>query len=169
MLVNGRDDQAVARALASLREGGGSVDGLVFDVAQPGQVQAALTELDAKAGRLDILVNNVGIRDRRSMFEFTLDDVRRMLEVNLVAPFALCREAAQRMIAAGKGGRIINVTFDRRPDCERERRRLHQRQGRPGRSDSRARGRAWLTRHHGERRGTRLLRYRDEHDCGRRP
>ncbi len=110
VLVNGRDDQAVTRAVASLREGGGSVDGLVFDVAQPEKVQAALTELDAKAGRLDILVNNVGIRDRRSMFEFTLDDVRRMLEVNLVAPFALCREAAQRMIAAGKGGRIINVT-----------------------------------------------------------
>ena len=110
VLVNGRDDQAVARAVASLREGGGSVDGLVFDVAHPGKVQAALTELDAKAGRLDILVNNVGIRDRRSVFEFTLDDVRRMLEVNLVAPFALCREAAQRMIAAGKGGRIINVT-----------------------------------------------------------
>jgi gluconate 5-dehydrogenase len=109
VLVNGRYDKTVARAVASLREGG-SVDGLVFDVAQPEQVQAALAELDAKAGRLDILVNNVGIRDRRSVFEFTLDDVRRMLEVNLVAPFALCREAAQRMITAGKGGRIINVT-----------------------------------------------------------
>jgi gluconate 5-dehydrogenase len=110
VLLNSRDDKAVARAVASLREGGGSVDGIVFDVAQPEKVQAALAELDAKAGRLDILVNNVGIRDRRSVFEFTLDDVRRMLEVNLVAPFALCREAAQRMIAAGKGGRIINVT-----------------------------------------------------------
>lgn len=110
VLVNGRDDKAVARAVASLREGGGSVDGLVFDIAQPQKVQAALEELDAKPGRIDILVNNVGIRDRRGVFEFTLDDVRRMLEVNLVAPFALCREAAQRMIAAGKGGRIINVT-----------------------------------------------------------
>ena len=110
VLVNGRYDKTVARAVASLREGGGSVDGLVFDVAQPEKVRAALAELDAKPGRLDILVNNVGIRDRRSVFEFTLDDVRRMLEVNLVAPFALCREAAQRMIAAGKGGRIINVT-----------------------------------------------------------
>lgn len=110
VLVNGRDDKAVARAVASLREGGGSVDGLVFDVAQPEKVQAALAELDAKASWVDILVNNVGIRDRRSVFEFALDDVRRMLEVNLLAPFALCREAAQRMIAAGKGGRIINVT-----------------------------------------------------------
>ena len=110
VLINGRDEKAVARAVASLRESGGSVDSLVFDVAQPEKVQAALAELDAKASRFDILVNNVGIRDRRSVFEFTLDDVRRMLEVNLLAPFALCREAAQRMIAAGKGGRIINVT-----------------------------------------------------------
>ena len=46
MLVNGRDDQAVTRAVASLREGGGSVDGLVFDVAHPEKVQAALAEIE---------------------------------------------------------------------------------------------------------------------------
>ena len=110
VLVNGRGESAVAQAVASLREGGGSVDGLVFDVAQPNDVQAAFAQLDAQSSLVEILVNNVGIRDRRSVFDFALDDVRRVLEVNLVAPFALCREVARRMIAANKAGRIINVT-----------------------------------------------------------
>jgi gluconate 5-dehydrogenase len=83
---------------------------LQMDVTRMGEIASAVDEAVDRFGRLDILVNNVGVRDRRSVFEFTLDDVRRMLEVNLVAPFALCREAAQRMMAAGKGGRIINVT-----------------------------------------------------------
>ena len=169
VLVNGRDDQAVARAVASLREGGGSVDGLVFDVAQPEKVQAALAELDAKAGRLDILVNNVGIRDRRSVFEFTLDDVRRMLEVNLVAPFALCREAAQRMIAAGKGGRIIKRDIDRGPIANVNDAAYTSAKGGLAALTRALAAELRSARHHGERRGTRLLRYRDQRDCGRRP
>ena len=109
-LLNGRDPQALAQAVESVRAAGGLATALAFDIAKSEAVTQAMAQLDAIAGRLDILVNNVGVRDRRGVFEFALDDVRRMLEVNLVAPFALCREAAQRMIAGGRGGRIINVT-----------------------------------------------------------
>ncbi len=75
----------------------------VFDVANPKHITMALEQL----GPLDILVNNVGARDRRSLDEFELDDVRHMLESNLVAPFEMSRQAAKSM---GEGGRIINVT-----------------------------------------------------------
>jgi gluconate 5-dehydrogenase len=61
-------------------------------------------------GRLDILVNNVGARDRRPLFEFALDDVRRLLAANLIVPFHLAREAARAVIERGEGGRIINIT-----------------------------------------------------------
>ena len=60
-------------------------------------------------GRLDVLVNNVGQRDRRELFAFSLQEVRTLLEVDLVAPFHLSRIAARRMIAQ-KAGRILNVT-----------------------------------------------------------
>lgn len=110
VIVNGRDPESVARAAHSVRKRGGMVDELPFDVSDPDHVLQAMAELDRRHGRLDILVNNVGIRDRRGIFEFELDDVRRVLDVNLVAPFVLCREAARRMIAQGGPGRIINIT-----------------------------------------------------------
>ena len=110
VIVNGRTPETLASAAHVVRKRGGMVDELPFDVSDPDQVLLAMKELDRRHGRIDILVNNVGMRDRRGIFEFELDDVRRMLDVNLVAPFLLCREAAQRMIDQGGGGRIINIT-----------------------------------------------------------
>ena len=75
---------------------------------------SALVHLAQHAGQLDILVNNVGQRDRRALDDFSLDDIRQLLDINLVAPLALAREAAQLMqrsgaTAAGRA-RIINIT-----------------------------------------------------------
>ncbi|HBD32796.1 MAG TPA: gluconate 5-dehydrogenase, partial [Cupriavidus sp.] len=57
----------------------------------------------------DILVNNAGARNRNSMAHLDAADLREMLETNLVAPYALCRHAAQWMQRGGYG-RIVNVT-----------------------------------------------------------
>jgi gluconate 5-dehydrogenase len=110
VFVNGRDPAAIARTAEALRAAGARADALAFDVSQPEAVTRAFAAIDRGPGRIDILVNNVGARDRRAIFEFTLEDVRRLLELDLVAPLAMSREAARRMITAGRGGRIINVT-----------------------------------------------------------
>src|SRR5690606_5925521 len=71
---------------------------------------AAAFERIAAAGRgLDILVNNVGMRDRRTLAEFSHSDVTRLLDTNLVSPFMLAQRAAALMIERGGGGRIINI------------------------------------------------------------
>jgi len=76
---------------------------LAFDITDETALEAALHQIS----KLDILVNNVGGRDRRNINEFALQDVRQLLDSNLVAPFHLARCAAERMQA---GGRIINIT-----------------------------------------------------------
>jgi gluconate 5-dehydrogenase len=102
VLLNGRDAVALEAAAARI---GPAASTLPFDIADEAAAEAALGGI----GRLDILVNNVGLRDRRPLDAFALDEVRRLIEANLVAPFALSRRAASRMRTHG-WGRIVNIT-----------------------------------------------------------
>lgn len=108
VLVNGRDAEIVEAAVQAIRSQGGQAHPAVFDIAHAEQANQALDALCQRHGPLHILVNNVGQRDRRALDDFALDDVRRLLDVNLVAPLELTRQAARRMPPAG--GRIVNIT-----------------------------------------------------------
>jgi gluconate 5-dehydrogenase len=96
--------------VAALARDGLAAEAACFDVADEPALAAGIAALARRHGRLDVLVNNVGQRDRRTLFEFSLDDVRRLLDTDLVSAFAASREAARAMIAGGNGGRIVNVT-----------------------------------------------------------
>lgn len=106
VLVNGRQIAPLDQVIAQVRAAGGSAAALPFDITDEKAVATALQRIGS---HLDILVNNVGVRDRRGLFEFDMADVRRLLEADLVAPFDLSRRAA-RMMAANKWGRIVNIT-----------------------------------------------------------
>jgi gluconate 5-dehydrogenase len=110
MLLNGRSQEALDRTVAQIAATGGAAQSAAFDVADEVAVTRGIAEAVKACGRLDILVNNIGARDRRSLFDFALDDVRRLLGTNVIAPFHLAREAAKAMIERGEGGRIINIT-----------------------------------------------------------
>jgi gluconate 5-dehydrogenase len=103
--LNGRDAAALEPLAAELA----SAEILAFDVADEAAVIRAIDHLATRHGRLDVLVNNVGARDRRGIFEFTLDEARRLIDTDLLAAFAVSRAAARHMIAA-RAGRIVNVT-----------------------------------------------------------
>jgi gluconate 5-dehydrogenase len=109
VLVNGRSAEATERAAKQIAEEGGIADAAVFDAADAAAVSAAIADIQSRHGRLDILVNNAALRDRRDLFDFELADLRRLLEIDLVAPFHLAREAARLMIER-RDGRIINIT-----------------------------------------------------------
>lgn len=109
VLVNGRNHESLNRAVATIHSIGGSASLLQLDITDETAIQKAFSEIKQKHGHLDILVNNVGMRDRRNFFEFELDAVRRLIDVDLIAPFNLSREAARLMIENGEG-RIINIT-----------------------------------------------------------
>ena len=109
VLINGRSDTRLQRAVKAIVASGGLAAPLLFDVADETAVQNKFMFIKEKYGRLDILVNNVGMRDRRSLFDLELGDVRQLIDTNLVAPLNLSRQAAQLMMAQGEG-RIINIT-----------------------------------------------------------
>ncbi|MGE0350665.1 SDR family oxidoreductase [Hydrogenophaga sp.] len=111
--LNGRDaqglTQAVDQAQAAGQATGGAAHALPFDVTDEAAASAAVQQVLATSGRLDILVNNVGQRRRLPMDELPASSLRELLEANLVSAWHLCREAARPMRAQGFG-RIINVT-----------------------------------------------------------
>ncbi len=109
VILNGRDLARLDQAVTAINAEGGSAEAMAFDVTDENSVPDAFAAIAARHGGLDILINNVGKRDRRDFFAFALDDVRDMLEANLIAPFDLSRRAAQLMTSRGSG-RIINVT-----------------------------------------------------------
>ena len=109
VLVNGRDEVNAAAAVTRIQESGGSAEALVFDVAKEEQRLAALASIESAHGRLDILINNVGMRDRRSVDEISPDDYQALLQVNLTSAFVLAREAA-KLMRRRQWGRIINMS-----------------------------------------------------------
>lgn len=108
--LNGRSADKLEAARDQITAEGGQARCAAFDITNYGAMTQALSRIVAEQGRLDILVNNVGLRDRRALMDFDLPSVRRLLEADLVAPFELARAAARIMQAGGRGGRIVNIS-----------------------------------------------------------
>jgi gluconate 5-dehydrogenase len=108
--LNGRTQDSLEAARIRISDDGGRSAVLPFDISDHDAVHRAMSTVDAAGVGLSILVNNVGVRDRRELFDFDLASVRRLLETDLVAPFELARHVSRRMIDAGTFGRIINIS-----------------------------------------------------------
>ena len=109
VLVNGRDADRLAPVVEELRQRGLAASPLVFDVADEGACDAAFAAIARDFRRLDILVSNVGRRNRRPIGALDRADLRQMLEVNLTAAFGLAKAAAAMMLPR-RQGRLILVT-----------------------------------------------------------
>jgi NAD(P)-dependent dehydrogenase (short-subunit alcohol dehydrogenase family) len=101
-------DEAGAHETARLCGGESAIARL--DLAAGDAVADVIDELADALGGLAVLVNVAGANHRAPALDDDLDGWRRALEVNLTGPFVAAQAAARRMVAAGEGGRIVNVT-----------------------------------------------------------
>lgn len=101
----------LARPSPALDEAAASVPALPIrcDVRDPAAIEAAVAEVTAAQGGVEVLVNNAGIWRRHAVDGHPIDLWDEVLSVNLRAPFLLARAVLPAMRAAG-GGRIINVS-----------------------------------------------------------
>jgi len=79
------------------------------DVAEPDQVDAAITSTMEAFGRIDALVNNAGIAVFKPILETSFAEWSRVLAVNLTGAF-LCTNACAPFMLAGGGGSVVNIT-----------------------------------------------------------
>ena len=104
VLLHGRSADRLTPRLAELREAGFAADGLAFDMAD----RPAMGDAIARAGRIDVLVHNVGERDRRPFAEIGPDDFARLVDVDLSAAHALVKAVLPGMLER-QWGRLILV------------------------------------------------------------
>ena len=105
------DIHDAALAAARLEGRAGAAIGLPLDVTSEDQVASAVAETVARFGSVDILVNNAAIASELvpgPFEESTPAQWRRILDVNVVGTFLMCRAVAPHM-RARKWGRIVNV------------------------------------------------------------
>lgn len=107
--INGRTSASTAQACAMLAEQGVIVQGLAGDMSVPQDIEQCMATLEDRHGRCDVLVNNMGIRIRQPLAAFDIEQMRQMLEVNLLGAMYLSQKAAALMHKQ-QWGRLINIT-----------------------------------------------------------
>ena len=94
--------------LASYKEKGIEAHGYVCDVTDEEQVKALVAKIKEEVGVIDILVNNAGIIMRQPMLEMEAQEFRKVIDVDLNAPFIVSKAVIPGMIEKGHG-KIINI------------------------------------------------------------
>ena len=107
---------ATVRVLASSHEelvsatsGRTRTSGAVCDAAAEAAVEAAVSDVLGRWGRVDILVNNFQTRFAKPATQVALSEFQAVMDRNVRSVFLMCREVGKAMVQAGKG-RIINIT-----------------------------------------------------------
>ncbi|MEA3219042.1 SDR family oxidoreductase [Immundisolibacter sp.] len=106
----GRSRQDAESAVAEIAALGRRGFAISADLAVPGQAEALIEAALTQAGRLDVLVNNVGNYPLGDPLGLAPEQFRATLETNLIAPYALIRAALPALVASG-AGQVINLGY----------------------------------------------------------
>lgn len=99
-----------AQLAAELTRRGSVCDTVQADLGTPGGSESLVAAVRQAAGRLDVLVNNVGNYPTGNPLALSGDEFRATLETNLVAPYLLTRAAAD-LLCAHQDGNVINIGY----------------------------------------------------------
>jgi gluconate 5-dehydrogenase len=108
IVFNDLKQEFVDKGLAAYKEAGIAARGYVCDVTDEDAVHALVQQIENEVGVVDILVNNAGIIKRIPMHEMSAADFRRVIDVDLNAPFIVAKAVIPSMIRKG-AGKIINI------------------------------------------------------------
>ncbi|MEK6440878.1 acetoin reductase [Pseudonocardia sp. T1-2H] len=105
--VNKAGAEAVA---AEIAEAGGTSTALACDVTDRAAVFTMVDEVAGELGSVDVMVNNAGIAQVKTLLEVTPEDLEAIFAVNVYGVLYGLQAAAERMIEQGTGGKIINAS-----------------------------------------------------------
>lgn len=108
IVFNDINQELVDKGIANYAEDGIDAKGYVCDVTDEKAVAELIAKIENEVGIVDILVNNAGIIKRIPMCEMSAEDFRKVIDVDLNAPFIMSKAVIPSMIEKGHG-KIINI------------------------------------------------------------
>ena len=130
IVFNDIRQELVDKGLAAYRDKGIAAHGYVCDVTDESAVQALVARIQDEVGVIDILVNNAGIIKRVPMTEMSAEDFRKVVDIDLNAPFICAKAVLPAMIQKGHG-KIINICSMMSELGRENRLRIRSGKGRP--------------------------------------
>ena len=109
VVLAGSRQESVQKALKQLSAYEGRIMGIWPDLCDPEAVARDFAAVKERFGRVDILANNAGVSSRTSLYEYTLEEFSKIMEINVKAVF-VCSQAAARIMKEQVGGVIINTS-----------------------------------------------------------
>ena len=108
VLFSARNKEQVQQVEEELRADGFKVSGLSADVSKTEDRMRLQSWISEHWGTLEVLVNNAGTNIRKSTPDYLEQEYRQVMEVNLMAPFELCR-LLYPLLKEGKNPSIVNI------------------------------------------------------------
>jgi NAD(P)-dependent dehydrogenase (short-subunit alcohol dehydrogenase family) len=105
-----RDDEHARRTADEVRKAGRRAEIRDLDLTRLPAAADVVDDLADALGGIGVLVNCAGVGTTTPVLDTGWDEWRRVLAVDLDGPFLCAQRAARRMVEAGRGGRIINIT-----------------------------------------------------------
>lgn len=109
VVIADMNQEGIDSVVKDIHDAGGKALGVVLDVTSETSVENLVSKTMEEFGRIDILVNNAGISQKVTVEEMTLDDMKRIFNVNMFGLFLVSKAVLKPMKEQGYG-RIISLS-----------------------------------------------------------
>ena len=109
VVIADMNTEGIANTVKEIEQEGGKAFGIELNVTDKESVDNMVKTVMDKFGRIDVLVNNAGISQKVTVEDMTLEDIKRIFNVNMFGLF-LCTQACMKPMREAKYGRIVNLS-----------------------------------------------------------
>jgi NAD(P)-dependent dehydrogenase (short-subunit alcohol dehydrogenase family) len=107
--VADRDAEGARRVAEAVCRAGGRARAFSLDVTDAEAVAGCVAAASNELGPLDVLVNSAGVREIVPMLDLSLEEWRRVIDINLTGTFLCSQAFARAVVARGSKGAIVNL------------------------------------------------------------
>ncbi len=111
VVISSRNQKAIDEAAKKISaETGNEVLAEASDVTNEASVAKLVSDVVAKCGTIDILVNAMGWNIKRDAFDYPMEDWRKLMDINITGTMIACKQVGQQVFKAKKAGKIVNLS-----------------------------------------------------------